>query len=102
MQSVPRGQCLRGQIINKSRSTVAISKASSRPWVIVAVTVQVSTLMLLRKIDTVFVHHGYPHPLTHQRFHRICTDLKIDPREGWGVAAPNRGDATDYSYLYTG
>ena len=62
VQSVPQGQCLMGHIINQSRSMAAISKASSRPWVMVAVTVQVSTLMLLRKIDTVFVHHGYPHP----------------------------------------
>jgi len=54
-----------------------------------AVTVQVSTLMLVRKIGTVFVHHGYPHPpLTHQLSHRICTDLKIDTGEGWGATAP--------------
>jgi len=61
------------------------------------VTMHVSTLMLVRKIDTVFVHHGYPHPLTHQLSHRICTDLKIDPGEGWGATAPAcppRGDAT--------
>ena len=49
-----------------------------------AVTVQVTTLMFVRKIGTVFVHHGYPPPLTHQLSHRICTDLKIDPGEGWG------------------
>jgi len=62
VQSVPQGQCLRGHIINKSRSTAAISKVPCRPWVIVAVTVQVSTLMLVRKIDSVFVHHGYRTP----------------------------------------
>ena len=28
-----------------------------------AVTVQVSTLMFVRKIGTVFVDHGYPYPL---------------------------------------
>ena len=54
-----------------------------------AVTVQVSTLMFVRKIGTVFVHHGYPHnPLTHQLSYRICTDLKIDPGEGGGATAP--------------
>jgi len=39
------------------------------------------------------------HPLTHQLSHRICTDLKIYPREGWGQLpplAPPRGDATGY------
>ena len=66
-------------------------------------TVQISTLMLVLKIGTVFVHHGYPHRLTHQRSHRICTDLKIDPGEGWGQLpplAPPRGDATATMYMY--
>jgi len=39
-----------------------------------------------------------PAPLTHQLSYWICTDLKIDPGEGWGGGqvpplAP-RGDAT--------
>jgi len=29
-----------------------------------------------------------PHPLTPERSHRICTDLKIDPGEGWGQLPP--------------
>ena len=58
-----------------------------------AVTVQRGNL-------TVFVHHGYPLPLTHQISHRICTDLKINPGEVWGATAAAfcptpRGYATD-------
>jgi len=49
-----------GQITSPVQRQLS-AKLPCRPWVIVAVTVQVSTLMLVRKIDTVFVHHGYPH-----------------------------------------
>ena len=57
--------------------------------------------MLVRKIGTIFVHHGYP-PLTHQLSHLICTYLKIDPGEGWGGNCPRlppRGDATGAACL---
>ena len=83
--------------INKFRSTAATSKASMSALGHRCCDSAGFHADLVRKIDTVFVHQGYPHPLTHQLSHWICTDLKIDPGEGCVGNCPRLppcGDAT--------